>query len=270
MLRPYAITTAGNAMEGNAVDHPLLALRAATISSLSSDAALAQREWLPKIALYSSVSGRGTGARNNGDFRDGAAGLYPDTGNWALGVGFTVDLFDWKRFRNRKEVRDHRVEEARSNETEASIALRAIVQQARVSLETARAIAPDAEERTSKSGEELLTQSSDHYRTGYGAVTDVADHQDARCRSQVNDLLAKVRATGARRFQLGRGPWRPGGFSGQDALSQQPVFQQARNDATKIKSGAETNHVADTYRIAAGRSGGNSSWRSAPSSPSIG
>lgn len=191
VLRPYAITTAGNAMEGNAVDHPLLALRAATISSLSSDAALAQREWLPKIALYSSVSGRGTGARNNGDFRDGAAGLYPDTGNWALGVGFTVDLFDWKRFRNRKEVRDHRVEEARSNETEASIALRAIVQQARVSLETARAIAAKTPE-TVNATRELLTQSEVRYRTGLGTITDVADAQRTLRQAEVDDTLAKV------------------------------------------------------------------------------
>lgn len=187
VLRPAG----GASADGNAITHPLLALRGATIASLSADAALAQREWLPKIALYSAVSGRGTGARNNGEFRDGPAGLYPDTGNWAVGVGFTVDLFDLKRVRAHKEVRDHRVEEARALESEASVALRAIAEQARLSLETARAIAAKMPEALS-AARELLTQSDVRYRTGLGTITELAEAQRTFEQAEVEDALAKV------------------------------------------------------------------------------
>jgi outer membrane protein TolC len=186
-LRPYA----GDAPEANAIRHPLLALRGATVSALSADAALAKREWLPKVVLYSAVSGRGTGARNNGDFRDGAAGLYPDTGNWALGVGFTVDLFDWKRYRARKEVRDQRVEEARARETESSVEIRALVEQARISLGTARSIAGKMPEALS-AAKELLTQSDVRYRTGLGTITELAEAQRVLQLAEVEDALARV------------------------------------------------------------------------------
>lgn len=187
VLRPAS----GASADGNAVTHPLLALRGATITSLSADATVTQREWLPKIALYSAVSGRGTGARSNGEFRDGAAGLYPDTGNWAVGVGFTVDLFDLKRVRSRKEVRDYRVKEARALESEASVALRAIAEQARLSLETSRAIAAKMPEALS-AARELLTQSDVRYRTGLGTITELAEAQRTFEQAEVEDALAKV------------------------------------------------------------------------------
>lgn len=187
VLRPYA----ASAVEGNAIRHPLLALRGATVSTFSADAALAKREWLPKVVLYSAVSGRGTGARNNGDFRDGAAGLYPDTGNWAVGVGVTVDLFDWKRYRARKEIRDHRVEEARAQESESSIELRALAEQARVRLNTARSIAGKTPEALA-AAKELLTQSEVRYRTGLGTITELAEAQRVLQLAEVEDALARV------------------------------------------------------------------------------
>lgn len=185
--RPSGGASAG----GNAVTHPLLGLRRASVASFAADATLVQREWLPKIALYSAVSGRGTGARGNGEFRDGAAGLYPDTGNWAVGVGFTVDLFDLQRVRARKAARDHLVEEARAHETEASVSLRALVEQARLSLETARAIAAKMPEALSAANE-LLTQSEVRYRTGLGTVTELAEAQRMREQAEVDDALARV------------------------------------------------------------------------------
>lgn len=187
VMRPYL----GSESEGNAVRHPLLTVRAAEVSNLAAHAVLATREWLPKVVLYSSASGRGTGARNNGDFRDGAAGLYPDTGNWALGAGVTLDLFDWKRSRSRKEMRDYRVEEARAQETEASIALRSMAEQARASLIAARSIAGKTPEALA-AAQELLAQSEARYQTGLGTITELAEAQRTLQQAEVDDALAKV------------------------------------------------------------------------------
>ncbi len=176
---------------GAAAPHPLLGLRRASIVSLSADAALAQREWLPKIVLYSAVSGRGTGARSNGEFRDGAAGLYPEMGNWAVGVGFTMDLFDLKRVRARKSARDELVESARALETEESISLRAIIEQARLRLEAAQAVAAKMPEAR-RAAKELLVQSEVRYRTGLGTVTELAEAQRIAEQAEVDEALARV------------------------------------------------------------------------------
>lgn len=188
----WALRPAGGApANGNAVPHPLLALRGAAIAKLSADVAVVKREWLPKIALFSAASGRGSSAKSNGEFRDGAAGLYPDTGNWAVGVGFTFDLFDLKRVRAREEVREHRVEEARALESEASVELRAIAEQARLRLETSRAIAAKTPEALS-AARDLLTQSEVRYRTGLGTITELAEAQRILEQAEVEDALARL------------------------------------------------------------------------------
>ncbi|MCL4781581.1 MAG: TolC family protein [Bryobacterales bacterium] len=184
-------TAAALPEDGNAIPHPLLGLRRASIATLTADTVLTQREWLPKIALFSAISGRGSGARPNGEFRDGAAGLYPDTGNWAVGVGLTMDLFDLKRVRARKELREHRVEEARARETETSVALRTLIERARLSLATARAIQAKMPE-TLSAAQELLSRSEVRYRTGLGTITELAEAQRLLEQAEVDDALAKV------------------------------------------------------------------------------
>lgn len=187
LSKPYSGVTPAS----TASTHPLLALRNASISALSADAALTQREWLPKVNLYSAVSGRGSGARNDGTFHGGAVGLYPDTGNWAVGVGVTVDLFDWKRYRSLKEVRDHRVDEARARESESSIELRTLIEQARIAFDASVAISKKTPEAV-HAARELLTQSEVRYRTGLGTITELAEAQRTLQQSEVDDAIAKV------------------------------------------------------------------------------
>lgn len=186
-----ADASASTAAVSTASTHPLVALRNASVSALSADAALSQREWLPKVNLYSAVSGRGSGARNDGTFHGGAVGLYPDTGNWAVGIGVTVDLFDWKRYRSVKELRDHRVEEARARESEASIELRTLIEQARIAFETSIAISKKTPEAV-RAARELLTQSEVRYRTGLGTITELAEAQRTFQQAEVDDALARV------------------------------------------------------------------------------
>jgi outer membrane protein TolC len=108
-----------------------------------------------------------------------------------VGVGVTVDLFDWKRYRSLKEVRDHRVDEARARESESSIELRTLIEQARIAFEASVAISRKTPEAV-HAARELLTQSEVRYRTGLGTITELAEAQRTLQQSEVDDAIAKV------------------------------------------------------------------------------
>ncbi len=171
--------------------HPLVQLRAAERSAVSADVKATEKEWLPKVELFSAANGRGSGARIDGTFRGGLEGLYPDIGNWAAGVGITVNLFERKRARTRTEVLSAHVDAAASRQSETELQLRTLAEQARLHLQAAREIVlktPVALVAT----QELENQSQVRYRAGLGDITEIAEAQRALRQAEVEDAIARI------------------------------------------------------------------------------
>ncbi|MCW5966754.1 MAG: TolC family protein [Bryobacterales bacterium] len=171
--------------------HPLMQLRAAERLSLSAAVKATEKEWFPKLEVFSAANGRGSGARIDGSFRGGLEGLYPDIGNWAAGAGITINLFERKRSRSRSEVQSARVDAASARLSESELDLRTLTEQARIQLEAARGIAakmPEALDAT----RELETQSQVRYRSGLGTITEIADAQRALRQAEVDDAVSRI------------------------------------------------------------------------------
>jgi outer membrane protein TolC len=177
--------------DASAATHPLVQLRVAEWSAVSASVKATEKEWLPRLELFSAANGRGSGARINGTFRGGLEGLYPDIGNWAAGVGITVNLFERKRARTRTEVLSAHVEAAASRQSEAELQLRTLAEQARLQLEAAREIVTKTPIALAAT-RELEVQSQARYRAGLGDITEIADAQRALRQAEVEDAVARI------------------------------------------------------------------------------
>jgi outer membrane protein len=185
--KPYTLNAAGD----GATSHPLLELRQAEQNTLSLAARAIEKEWRPKIELYSLAFGRGSGARIDGSFRGGAEGLYPDIGNWGVGASFTLDLFERKRSRSRLGVQVAQAEAATAREAESALELQTLIQQARIALRAAQEVATQMPEALDVA-RELETQSQVRYRAGLTDITELADAQRTLRQAEVETAVSKI------------------------------------------------------------------------------
>lgn len=184
---PYALAD----VEENVAAHPLVQLRIAERTALSALVKATDKEWLPKVELFSAAYGRGSGARIDGTFRGGAEGLYPDIGNWGVGASLSMNLFDRKRTRSRMEVQNSRVEAATARQSVSELELHTLAEQARIALESAQRVAEKMPEALD-AARELENQSQVRYRTGLGEITELAESQRALRQAEIDTAVSRI------------------------------------------------------------------------------
>src|SRR5262249_11640594 len=98
--------------------HPLARAQAAALLSAQARERVLEHSYVPRFNFQSAVFGRGTGARIDGSFNN-LSGLYPNTGNWAVGMTITFPAFDifGIRARRRVECNNIQAEQARYDQT---------------------------------------------------------------------------------------------------------------------------------------------------------
>lgn len=145
---------------------------------------------LPRIELLGAAWLRGGGYVLGGPNSGDAAGLLPDTPNWALGVVTTWTPTDIAVSSARATAENASAGVDRARASEAAMAFSADEKIARAAWSTASAIG--AQTRTAldsarKAGEIAATR----YTTGLGGVVEVADAERALAAAERDDALAR-------------------------------------------------------------------------------
>lgn len=171
--------------------HPLTAAGAASIEVIRARRRAIAREYRPRFEILASVYGRGTGARLDGTFEGGAAGLYPTVGNWAVGLGVSFPLFDYRENKVRQEIEKRReaAEAARLETVEQQI--ESAIAKARVALDAARSVARNTPAEL-EAARLLERQARARYNAGLGTVVEVADAQRLLRQAETADALARL------------------------------------------------------------------------------
>ncbi len=177
--------------EADLAQHPEEAAQAANIAVIEARRESIAKEYRPKLEILSTVYGRGTGARLDGTFQGGANGLAPNIGNWAVGLGVSFPVFDYKQNRVRQEVETQHeaAEQARLDEVHER--LESEVARARLSVEAARRIASNTPAQLD-AARTLETQAETRYRAGLGTAVEVADAQRLLRQAETDDALARL------------------------------------------------------------------------------
>ncbi len=171
--------------------HPLAAPHSAGVEVVRARRESIAKEYRPKFEVLSSVYGRGTGARLDGTFEGGGNGLYPNKANWAVGLGVSFPIFDYKQNRVRQDVESHReaAETARLNTVLEP--LKSEVAKARVDIDASRQVAANTPEEL-EATQALEQQAQARYKAGLGNVVEVADAQRLLRQAETDDALARL------------------------------------------------------------------------------
>lgn len=171
--------------------HPLAAVQAAGIEVIRARRESIAKEYRPKFEVLSSVYGRGTGARLDGTFQGGGNGLYPTVGNWAVGLGVSFPIFDYKQNQVRQGIESHK-EAAEAARLDTVIEqLRSEVAKARVSIEAARKVAENTPAEL-EAAQALEQQAEARYKASLGNVMEVAEAQRLLRQAETDDALARL------------------------------------------------------------------------------
>jgi outer membrane protein len=166
--------------------HPELVESNAVVTRATEAQRLVSVQYLPRLDLVAAIWARGSGY-----FQSPAAGLVPDTSNWAVGATVTWSLLDIPTIRARAQTaaatRDVAI--ARRDETYLAVAgelatstsvLRGalkVAAQTPVTLVAARAAEQQAAAR---------------FKTGLTPVVDVADAERVLAQAEIDDALARL------------------------------------------------------------------------------
>ncbi|MCP5110596.1 MAG: TolC family protein, partial [bacterium] len=179
---------------GGAADlaqHPLARFQSADVEIAKARRVSAEKAFRPKFEVLSSLYARGTGALIDGTFRGGAHGLAPSTGNWAVGFGAKLPVFDYKSNRVQREIESHREAGEAARLDKVLRGLRARVDEAGAQVEAATRIAEITPVELD-AARTLEEQAQARYRAGLGTVVEVADAQRLLRQAETDDVLARL------------------------------------------------------------------------------
>jgi outer membrane protein TolC len=170
--------------------HPLAIAQTAAVDAAKARERLLDRSYFPRFNWQTAVFGRGTGARLDGTF-DNGAGWHPATFNWATGVTISFPVFDifGLRARRRAEAGNRAAEEARYDQVINTLKTRDA--RARTLIESARRIAENNQVQLN-AARETLTRARTRYDFGLANITEVADAQRLLAQAEIEDAVAKL------------------------------------------------------------------------------
>jgi outer membrane protein len=170
--------------------HPLARTQAASLETAQARERVLDRSYFPRFDFQSAVFGRGTGARIDGSF-DNGKGLYPNTGNWAVGMTITFPAFDIFGLRARRRVECNNVlaEKARYDQTIQT--LKTQDAKARALIDAARRTAENTPIQL-KAAQETELRARVRYENGLANVIEVAEAQRLLAQAEADDAVARL------------------------------------------------------------------------------
>jgi outer membrane protein TolC len=179
-----------SAMEGAPGAHPLAELGDAEREAADARKDAASTLFLPKLDVFGTFYGRGTGALVDGTFEGGGAGLWPERTNWALGVALRFPLLDLAA-RKETTVRKYLEQAAASRHERALDRVASDLERARIHLDAARRIA-ETTPLELEAARALGAQARARYDAGLAALLEVAEAERILRRAETEDAVARL------------------------------------------------------------------------------
>jgi outer membrane protein TolC len=170
--------------------HPLARAQAASLETAQARERALDHSYFPRFNFQSAVFGRGAGARIDGSF-DNGKGLYPSTGNWAVGMSITFPAFDIFGLRARRRVENYNTQAEQARYDQTIQALRTQDAKARALIEAALSRAENTPVQL-KAAQETELRARVRYENGLANVTEVAEAQRLLAQAEADDAVARL------------------------------------------------------------------------------
>ena len=177
--------------ESNIETHPIVLAQKATIETVKAREYALGRAYVPRFNFQSALYARGSGAVTDGTFQGGAHGLYPTTGNFAVGMTVTFPAFDIFGIRARRKIEkgNEAVETARLDQTVQ--ALKGQYARAQALIDGALRIARETPNQL-RAAQEAERLTNERYKYGLATVAEVADAQRLLAQAEIENSVAQL------------------------------------------------------------------------------
>ncbi len=172
-------------------EHPAARAQNAVIEQAKARERALARSYFPRFNIQGATYARGTGALVNGAALGGLNGLAPNFQNWALGLTVLFPAFDLASIRARRkaELHQERAEQAQYDRVLRDLA--GGVERAKAQLEGARRIAANTPVQV-EAARAANDQATARYKSGLGAVIEVAETQRLLTQAEIDDAVARL------------------------------------------------------------------------------
>jgi outer membrane protein TolC len=171
--------------------NPIMAEQQAATAQSAVQLHATERSWVPQFNLEGAAYARGTGADPNGQRLDGANGLAPNVGNYAVGVNITFPLMDFAGIHAREASQAATLRAAKANEQLIDRTLQEEFGQAQAALHATRAIAENTPVELT-AAQTAFAQANARYRAGLWPIDDVAQAQRLLVQAEIDDSIARL------------------------------------------------------------------------------
>jgi outer membrane protein TolC len=159
--------------------HPLAAAQNAAVEEGKARERALARSYFPRLTLLASVYGRGAGTAG------------PNVGNWAVGMNVTFPAFDLPSLRARREAEMRRELSEAAQYNRVLQDLHGELGKAQAQLDGARRIAANTPLQL-EAARAAERQATARYKSGLGAIVEVAEAQRLLKQAETDDALAKL------------------------------------------------------------------------------
>lgn len=171
--------------------HPQALAQKLQIETVEARQQLLKRSYFPRFNYQLSVSARGTGVLNDGQFEGGFNGLLPVTPNIATGLSVSLPVFDIFELRARRRIERSNVFAEQARLDQITQELRSQNAQARAVVEGARRIAAEAPVKLA-AAQRANVAAQAQYKFGLATITEVADAQRLLAQSEIDVAIARL------------------------------------------------------------------------------
>lgn len=171
--------------------NPIMAEQHAAIAQSAAQLNATEHSWVPQFNLEASAYARGTGAETNGQRLDGANGLAPNVGNYAVGLNITFPFMDYASIHAREASQAATLRAAKANEQLTDRNLQEQFAQASTALRTARAVAENTPIELT-AAQTSSAQANARYKAGLSPIDDVAQAERLLVEAEIDDSIARL------------------------------------------------------------------------------
>jgi outer membrane protein len=175
----------------NPAAHPIAVEQNAVVEQAKAQLRALERSYFPRFALQGAAYARGTGAEVNGTNLGGLNGLAPTTQDYALGFSVTFPVMDVYATRAKEAGQSAAVRAETARYQQIATDLKSQWNAAVASLDGARRVAANTPVQVS-AARTATDQATARYRSGLGAIDEVAEAQRLLTQAENDDALARL------------------------------------------------------------------------------
>ena len=171
--------------------NPVALEQNAALAHAKAQLAAIERSYFPRFALQGAAYARGTGAETNGALLGGLNGLAPSVQNYGVEFSVTFPILDFPAIQAREAAQAALVRAEAARYRQIAVDLAADWNRAVAALQGARQVAANTPVQVA-AARAAADQAAARYRSGLGAIDEVAEAQRLLTQAEIDDALARL------------------------------------------------------------------------------